>query len=180
MLKEKQEVLNLPKSWAREKAALLHKQEELTRDGVDAADVQYEIQRIDEVVKESVASTKLDVWSKLNERNRKMNLTEGSQAEVIARESRIKTAGKANMDPFARIKVVPTHVFTTPGPANYTVAESPLDKSGETTPFAKETGGADVTLLSPAYERQDLTKAANTNADGVFDDLFAEVDIDLD
>ncbi|KAF9955902.1 RNA polymerase-associated protein rtf1 [Mortierella alpina] len=69
--------------------------------------------RESELAQRDMRSDKLDVWAKLNERNRNLNRTSGRQAEQThALEKRLKgAAGKDGIDPFARRKTIPRLIY---------------------------------------------------------------------
>jgi hypothetical protein len=78
------------------------------------------------------------------------------------------------MDPFARIKVRPTHVFVTPGPAN-------SNGNDPTSPLASATSpvppiAVEDTSSKPQAETNGEKK--NINA-ATYDDLFADVELDI-
>ena len=125
-----------------------------------------------------------DVWSELNERNRRKNLEEGSLAERLARQAQAKDAhgspggkSKRTADPFARIKSVPTHVFVTPGPVAEEGAETSMDTAvggtGDPISPVGVTGGQNGVVMAQHGE-------GRTSVQGdVFDQTLAEIDIDI-
>lgn len=125
---------------------------------------------------------KVDVWAKLNERNRLKNLHDVSQAEQITRQERIgainetsrtkKSAATAaaKFDPFARIKAAPTQIFT---------EQELLDKeSGETTPM--EDRRSSLHAISPLLSvlaPSSMTATTTTESDAF--DILADIEIDI-
>jgi len=113
MVEEKKKLSKVPLNFAIEKASLLLKKDKAEQLG-DEKEIELINSKLDELnsMKEEMTKLvdeKLDNWTKLNERNRKMNIIENRKAEVQAMQER-KRLGRDDFDPFARRKCMPTHV----------------------------------------------------------------------
>ncbi|ORY34491.1 plus-3-domain-containing protein [Neocallimastix californiae] len=113
MIEEKKQLHNVPLNFAREKANLLLQKEKAEELG-DEKEIELINSKIDKLnnlkdEKLRLIDEKLDNWTKLNERNRKMNLIENRKAEIQAAQER-KKLGRDDFDPFARRKCMPTPV----------------------------------------------------------------------
>ncbi|KAF9585712.1 RNA polymerase-associated protein rtf1, partial [Lunasporangiospora selenospora] len=126
---------------------------------------------------------KLDVWAKLNERNRNLNRTSGRQAEERqALEKKSKTGGNIMVDPFARRKTTPRMYYDnmstpTPGTPSENVdsgTSSPLQTGGTASPAAAATPTPTVQSVAatPAMPQSKLEELIASNKD--------EFDIDID
>ena len=164
MIAEKQKSLRINhKNLIREKVELMNEKEQLSQSDADTSRLARKLNEIDSLIGEKTSSASLDIWSKLNERNRRMNVSEGSQAERIARTEKSKVS-KSN--PFARIKAVSTHIFVTHGSDN-----KDMDPTSPATTEPRTPGvPADLEV------EDDATQGAK----GVVDDLFAGVDLDIE
>jgi len=116
MVQEKKQLLKVPLNFAMEKATLLlqkDKAEELG-DEKEIAIINNKLNELNNMKEEKsrLVDEKLDNWTRLNERNRKMNIIENRKAEVQAAQER-KKLGRDDFDPFARRKCMPTHVVAT-------------------------------------------------------------------
>jgi len=113
MVEEKKQLLKVPLNFAMEKANLLLQKGKAEELG-DEKEIELINNKLDElnsmkIEKSRLVDEKLDNWTKLNERNRKMNMIENRKAEVQAAQER-KKLGRDDFDPFARRKCMPTHV----------------------------------------------------------------------
>jgi len=113
MVEEKRQLSNVPLNFAREKATLILEKEKAEELG-DEKEVELINNKIDKLIslkdeKSRLIDDKLNDWTKLNERNRRMNIIENRKAEIQAAQER-KKLGRDDFDPFARRKCMPTHV----------------------------------------------------------------------
>jgi len=113
MVEEKKKLSKVPLNFAMEKATLLLRKDKAEQLG-DEKEIELINSKLDELnnmkdEKTKLVDEKLDNWTKLNERNRKMNIIENRKAEVQASQER-KRLGRDDFDPFARRKCMPTHV----------------------------------------------------------------------
>lgn len=113
MVKEKKQLLKMPLNVAMEKATLILRKEKAEQEGNEAEieNVNNQLLELDNMADEKtkLVDEKLDNWTKLNERNRKMNAIESRKAELQASQEK-KKIGRDDFDPFARRKCMPTHV----------------------------------------------------------------------
>ncbi|KAG0332168.1 hypothetical protein BG004_001364 [Podila humilis] len=93
----------------------LLEQQKMSQTVEDAEETERRLQALKEaeIAQRDKRLDKLDVWARLNERNRTFNRKEGRQAEErLAAEKKSKgVVGKDNVDPFARRKTVPRLVY---------------------------------------------------------------------
>ncbi|KAF9161976.1 RNA polymerase-associated protein rtf1 [Actinomortierella ambigua] len=128
-----------------------------TEEEIEEAERQLQQLRQQEVAAKDRRSDQLDVWARLNERNRTINRTEGRQAEgrqATARKQR-SAAGKDNFDPFARLRTIPKMVHEDADSANNSsVPGSPSANDSATgTPMASQTfsqGDTPTTMIISA------------------------------
>jgi len=131
MVEEKKQLLKVPLNFAMEKASLILRKDKAEQLG-DEKEVEMINTKLDELnnmkdEKSRLVDEKLDNWTKLNERNRKMNMIENRKAEVQAAQER-KKLGRDDFDPFARRKCMPTHVVATKEPVSSEVEEEKIDE----------------------------------------------------
>jgi RNA polymerase-associated protein RTF1 len=85
-----------------------------------------------ELAQKNLRSDKLDLWAKLNERNRNLNRTTGREAEGrMAEQKKQKGSAMRDVDPFARRKTVPKIFYDNvsssgASPAKDSAASSPI------------------------------------------------------
>ncbi|KAG0223312.1 hypothetical protein BGW42_005985 [Actinomortierella wolfii] len=112
-----------------------------TEEEIEEAERQLQQLRQQEIAARDRRADQLDVWARLNERNRTINRTEGRQAEerqASARKQR-SAAGKDNFDPFARLRTIPKMVHEDADSANNSSTPgSPGNGSGTGTPVASQ------------------------------------------
>jgi hypothetical protein len=145
---------------------LINKKEQMSQRGEDVSRLSAKIDELSGMIEEAATSNSLDSWTKLNERNRRKNLTEGSEAERVARTEKASTS-KSGLDPFARIKAVPTHVFVTP---NANEEQSPVSPASAGPPSPHATSQANGKNGAQA----------NGTSGKPMNNLFADVDVDID
>jgi len=97
MVEEKKKLSKVPLNFAMEKATLLLRKDKAEQLG-DEKEIELINSKLDELnnmkdEKTKLVDEKLDNWTKLNERNRKMNIIENRKAEVQASQER-KRLGK--------------------------------------------------------------------------------------
>ncbi|KAF9211687.1 RNA polymerase-associated protein rtf1, partial [Podila verticillata] len=104
-------------------------QQKMSQSEEDALETERRLQALKEaeLAQRDMRADKLDVWAKLNERNRTINRKEGRQAEErLAAEKRVKgSVGKDNVDPFARRKTMPRLVYEDMSSAAATPTSNP-------------------------------------------------------
>ncbi|ORX48675.1 plus-3-domain-containing protein [Piromyces finnis] len=114
MVDEKKQLLKVPLNFAMEKAALLLRKDKAEQlgDEKEIENINNKLEELDNMKDEKsrLVEEKLDNWTKLNERNRKMNMIENRKAEIQAFQERKKLGNRDDFDPFARRKCMPTHV----------------------------------------------------------------------
>ncbi|KAF9407350.1 RNA polymerase-associated protein rtf1, partial [Podila epigama] len=145
-------------------------QQKMTQSEEDAEETERRLQALKEAeaAQRDLRSDKLDVWAKLNERNRTINRKEGRQAEErLAAEKRVKgVVGKDNVDPFARRKTVPRLVYDgvsssaadtpTSNPDSGTSSPQP---SGANTPAVSAIAAAAAAATPPTVKTVSATPA---------------------
>ncbi|KAG0335123.1 RNA polymerase-associated protein rtf1 [Podila horticola] len=133
-----------------------------------------------ELAQRDMRADKLDVWAKLNERNRTINRKEGRQAEErLAAEKKTKGAVGKDVDPFARRKTMPRLVYDDISSAAATPTSNP--DSGTSSP---QLSGANTPIVAPLSAKavaatpampQSKLEEVIASSKGDFD-----IDIDLD
>jgi hypothetical protein len=131
MVEEKRQLSNVPLNFAREKATLILEKEKAEELG-DEKEVELINNKIDKLIslkdeKSRIIDDKLNDWTKLNERNRRMNIIENRKAEIQAAQER-KKLGRDDFDPFARRKCMPTHVVAYKDITNSGTEDEKLDE----------------------------------------------------
>jgi RNA polymerase-associated protein RTF1 len=129
-----------------------------------------------ELAQRDLRADKLDVWAKLNEKNRTLNRSSGREAEErLAKELRAKgTAGK-DVDPFARRKTTPRLVYDmslpgTPSENADSAKNSPVIPTA-TTPATSHT--AETVAAAPAMPQSRMEEVIASSKDDF------EIDIDM-
>jgi hypothetical protein len=172
IIREKQNSVPMPRNLAIEKLNLIAKMEEAETNGDFDAVMEYK-SLINQIDMESAdpnylalgnkePQKKVDIWARLNARNRKLNLQEGREAEKIAREQKLlsQKTGKG-LNPFARIKVNPNVDMVEKG--------DELD-----TPNSANSSGN----ISPVEVKPGLLKEVNKG--DVLEQALADVEVDID
>ncbi|ORX84697.1 plus-3-domain-containing protein [Anaeromyces robustus] len=132
MVEEKKQLLKAPLNFAVEKANLLLQKDKAEELG-NEKEVELINSKLDELnnmkdEKSKLVDEKLDNWTKLNERNRKMNMIENRKAEVQAAHERKKLGNRDDFDPFARRKCMPSHVVATKDDMSSSVEEEKIEE----------------------------------------------------
>lgn len=179
MVELKKKTFSVPRNLTMEKVNLLGLKAKAEEEGdtYEAERLENELKNIDEQLGDprifDGGDMNKDVWNSLNQRNRLKNLEEGSKAEKKARQERLEKqiSGRSKVDPFARIKSVPTHVFVTPGPGNEV-------KNGPSNDSTQETS-AGVSFTRPEEDeskKQYISEGPNAN---VFMEALKDIEIDV-
>lgn len=133
-----------------------------------------------ELAQRDLRSDKLDVWAKLNERNRTLNRSSGREAEErLTKELRAKgTAGK-DVDPFARRKTTPRLVYDmslpgTPSENADSGKSSPAIPAAATPTAVAVAETVEAVAAAPAMPQSRMEEIIASNKDDF------EIDIDLD
>ncbi|KAG0056435.1 RNA polymerase-associated protein rtf1 [Gryganskiella cystojenkinii] len=107
-----------------------------------------------ELNQKDLRADKLDVWAKLNERNRNLNRTSGREAEErLTKVNRAKGTEGKDVDPFARRKTVPKMVYEMSLPGTPSEAAD----SGKSTPAVATPPAA--TAVTPAQTAEAVATA---------------------
>lgn len=126
-----------------------------------------------ELAQKSLRSDKLDLWAKLNERNRNLNRTSGREAEGrMAQQKKEKGSSTRDVDPFARRKTVPKIFYD-----NVSSPASPAAKdSGASSPIPNTTTAptAQSVAATPAMPQSRWEEVVLA----MKDDLNMDVDLD--
>lgn len=171
IIQEKAKIVPTAKNLSRERVKLLYAKDQLAQDGLDASHVTSKLHKIDSIIEE-MKPAKVDVWAKLNERNRKRNVAEGSQAEILARSDKVKGSARTGNDPFARIKAVPTQIFETPSGEDGLVGPSTSPIKQQPSPHVIDGDGRSTN----GHVTMETATTHNAGASS-FDSLFDDIDI---
>ncbi|KAG0036655.1 RNA polymerase-associated protein rtf1 [Podila clonocystis] len=131
-----------------------------------------------ELAQRDMRADKLDVWAKLNERNRTINRKEGRQAEErLAAEKKTKGAVGKDVDPFARRKTMPRLVYDDISSAAATPTSNP--DSGTSSP---QLSGANTPIVAPPTAKTVAATPAmpQSKLEEVIASSKGEFDIDID
>ncbi|KAF9433839.1 RNA polymerase-associated protein rtf1 [Entomortierella beljakovae] len=158
-------------------------QQKMTQSQEEAEETERQLQELKEteLAQRDVRSDKLDIWAKLNERNRTLNRSSGREAEEkLAIKKKQSSTGASNVDPFARRKTTPRIFYdsiSTPG------TPSENADSGTSTPTASASNPApgdtpvptiQSVAATPAMPQSRLEEVIASNKDDF------DIDIDLD
>ncbi|KAF9907244.1 RNA polymerase-associated protein rtf1 [Lobosporangium transversale] len=162
--KEVEEILELKKQMKQGRLnPVVHRtileQQKMSQSQEDAEETERRLQELKraEIAQKDMRSDKLDVWAKLNERNRNLNRSSGREAEnKLAVEKKAKsTSGMRDLDPFARRKTTPRIFYDMSTPTPGTPSENP--DSGRSSPSV-------AAASSPAAAAAAIAAAASVPA----------------
>ncbi|KAF9192387.1 RNA polymerase-associated protein rtf1 [Haplosporangium sp. Z 767] len=190
--KEVEEIIELKKQMKQGRLnPIVHRtileQQKMTQSLEEAEETERQLRELRELRESELAqkdqrSEKLDIWAKLNERNRKLNRTAGREAEERqAKEKKMKGMSGKDLDPFARRKTTPRLIYgdmSTPGtPTEKTdsAASSPPLTGANTPVLPTSTPTAQTVSAAPAMPQASLFESIiNSNKD----DFDIEIDMD--
>ncbi|KAF9363730.1 hypothetical protein BGX34_003458 [Mortierella sp. NVP85] len=149
-------------------------QQKMAQSQEEAEETERRLQELKEaeLAQKNSRSDKLDLWAKLNERNRTLNRTSGREAEGrMAQQKKQKGSGTRDLDPFARRKTVPKIFYD-----NVSSPASSAKDSGASSPIPSATSAptAQSVAATPAMPQSRWEEVVLA----MKDDLNMDVDVD--